>query len=429
MTLFRRLIFTHHQRHHHFKLRCIFSSSSSSSSSSSQYRYLSSSPFSSVTAPSPQQQPDDPAHTGTSPRTRWSSYADIIDSPTKTAPAIGDHELEEHEEEKQLKDQEEEEDGDEEDEEEEEEVEEPRYAVTKQRERSRVETASSIHGGEDVLPERIISTKRSGGAKAKVKAKKQWLCSNCGYTTGKWWGICPSCELSGTMKEFHEAKVTDSDKSRAKSGLAVSEDAVGLWLPQNAAELRPIKLEEVNKGFSHQHWRIPLPGTFGNEVSTVLGGGLVPGSLTLVSGDPGIGKSTLLLQMAATIAKGHSEGKKSRVLYVSGEESLEQIGNRAERLGIKSDIYLYSSTDVEDILKKAQLLSPRAMVVDSIQTVYLKGLLASAGGILQVKECTAALMRFAKTTNIPILLVGHVNKSGDVAGPRMLEHIVDVVLY
>ncbi|KAL1349369.1 hypothetical protein AAHE18_07G151800 [Arachis hypogaea] len=231
------------------------------------------------------------------------------------------------------------------------------------------------------------------------------------------------------MREFHEAKVTDADKSRAKSGLAVCEDTIRLWLPQNAAELRPIKLEEVNKGFSHKQWRIPLPGTFGTEVSTVLGGGLVPGSLTLVSGDPGIGKSTLLLQMAAMIAKGCSEGKASRVLYVSGEESLEQIGNRAERLGIKSDIYLYSSTDIEDILKKAQLLSPRAMVVDSIQTVYLKGLLSSAGGILQVKECTAALMRFAKTTNIPILLVGHVNKSGDVAGPRVLEHIVDVVLY
>ncbi|KAH1237832.1 DNA repair protein RadA [Glycine max] len=153
------------------------------------------------------------------------------------------------------------------------------------------------------------------------------------------------------------------------------------------------------------------------------------GSLTLIGGDPGVGKSTLLLQIAAIIAKGDSDGEACPVVYVSGEESVEQIGNRADRLRIESDIYLYSSNDVEDILKKVQYLSPGALIVDSIQTVYLKGIMGSPGGIMQVKECTSALLRFAKKTNIPVLLIGHVTKSGDIAGPRVLEHIVDVVLY
>ncbi|XP_061366842.1 uncharacterized protein LOC133309982 isoform X2 [Gastrolobium bilobum] len=268
----------------------------------------------------------------------------------------------------------------------------------------------------------IIGTKRKG------KVKSQWVCCNCGHTSGQWWGTCPSCDIVGTMKEFHEAKLTDAD-NKPRTGLAVSEDAMGLWLPQRAGELRPMKLEEVNSGFDHLRWRIPLSGPFGNEVSMVLGGGLVPGSLTLVGGDPGVGKSTLLLQIAATIGEGCTDGEASPVVYVSGEESLQQIGHRAERLGIKSNINLYSSTDIEDILKKAHCLYPRALVIDSIQTVYLKGIMGSAGGIMQVKECTSALMRFAKTTNIPVLLIGHVTKSGEIAGPRVLEHIVDAVLY
>ncbi|KAH1207506.1 DNA repair protein RadA [Glycine max] len=262
--------------------------------------------------------------------------------------------------------------------------------------------------------------------KGKGKVKTQWVCCSCGHSTGKWWGQCPECEMVGTMNEFHESKLTDS---KSRGGLEVSEDAVGLWLPQRPEDLRPVKLEEVNRGFNYQQWRIPLSGSFGNEVSTVLGGGLVPGSLTLVGGDPGIGKSTLLLQIAAMIANECSDYEGPPVVYVSGEESLQQIGIRADRLGIKSNIYLYSSTDIEDILTKTHGLSPRALVVDSIQTVYLKTIIGSAGGIMQVKECTAALMRFAKTTNISVFLIGHVTKSGDIAGPRVLEHIVDVVLY
>ncbi|KAK7325144.1 hypothetical protein VNO77_29254 [Canavalia gladiata] len=267
------------------------------------------------------------------------------------------------------------------------------------------------------------------GTKKKGKAKTQWVCYNCGYSTGQWWGTCPSCDLTGTMKEFHESKLSDADSNRAKSGLAVSEDALGLWLPQRSDELHPVKLDEVNRGFDPHKWRIPLLGSLGMEVSRVLGGGLVPGSLTLVGGDPGIGKSTLLLQIAATIAKECNDGEASSVMYVSGEESLQQIGVRADRLGIKSNIYLYSSTDIEDILKKAHRLSSRALVVDSIQTVGLKSIVGSAGSPGQVKECATALMRFAKMTNISVFLIGHVTKSGEIAGPHVLEHIVDVVLY
>ncbi|KAK7261760.1 hypothetical protein RIF29_28079 [Crotalaria pallida] len=296
-------------------------------------------------------------------------------------------------------------------------------------------TSTTSNGGGWSSYTHVFETPSRGASSSssKRKEKLQWLCSNCGHSTSKWWGTCPSCAITGTMKEFLEAKSSNigdnGDGSKVKSGLLISEDAVGLWLPRNAAQLRPLKLEEVNRGFNYQRWRIPLSGSFGNEVSTVLGGGLVPGSLTLISGDPGVGKSTLVLQVAGLIAEGCNDGKASPVVYVSGEESLEQIGSRADRLGIKSDVYLYSSTDIEDILKKAQCVNPRALVVDSIQTVYLKGILGSAGGLVQVKECTSALMRFAKTTNIPVFLIGHVTKSGDIAGPRVLEHIVDVVLY
>uniref|UniRef100_A0A2P2JNM0 RecA family profile 1 domain-containing protein n=1 Tax=Rhizophora mucronata TaxID=61149 RepID=A0A2P2JNM0_RHIMU len=214
------------------------------------------------------------------------------------------------------------------------------------------------------------------------------------------------------------------------SGMEFTENAMRSWLPQQSGDLHPLKLKQVNRGTNQLNWRIPLFGLFGSEVARVLGGGLVPGSLVLVGGDPGVGKSTLVLQIAAMIAEGQDNGEPAPVVYVSGEESVEQIGNRADRMEIATDnLFLYSSTDIEDIFRKIQPLSPRALVVDSIQTVYLSGVAGSAGGLSQVKECTSALLRFAKKTNIPVLLIGHVTKSGDIAGPRLLEHIVDVVLY
>ncbi|XP_075663974.1 uncharacterized protein LOC142633616 [Castanea sativa] len=255
------------------------------------------------------------------------------------------------------------------------------------------------------------------GNKKKGKARFSWVCADCGHSDGQWWGTCRQCNAIGTLKRFSEGGSAEVSEGKT-------------WLSPKAGELRPMRLTDVNRGINQLNWRIPLYGPFGNEVSRVLGGGIVPGSLVLVGGDPGVGKSTLLLQIAAMIAERNDLGQPAPVVYVSGEESVEQIGNRADCLSIGADeIFLYSNTEIEDILGKSQPLSPRVIIVDSIQTVYLEGVAGSAGGPAQVKECTSALLRFAQKTNIPILLIGHVTKSGDLAGPHVLEHIVDVVLY
>ncbi|KAF5741641.1 hypothetical protein HS088_TW10G00645 [Tripterygium wilfordii] len=267
------------------------------------------------------------------------------------------------------------------------------------------------------------------GIKRKGKGTKvSWVCADCGYSNGQWWGTCLSCGGVGTMKQFSEA--AHGGGGGSGSGIQVSEHVMRKWLPQAPGDVQPLRLTDVNRGINQLDWRIPLPGPFGSEVARVLGGGLAPGSLVLIGGDPGVGKSTLVLQVAALIAEGRRVGESAPVVYVSGEESLEQIVNRADRMMIGTgDLFLYSSTDIEDILAKIQNLSPHALIVDSIQTVYLKGVTGSPGGLTQVKECTSALLRFAKRTNVPVFLIGHVNKSGDIAGPRVLEHIVDVVLY
>ncbi|GAA0139889.1 DNA metabolism protein [Lithospermum erythrorhizon] len=279
--------------------------------------------------------------------------------------------------------------------------------------------------GRRVYGEGIGGTGSKGKGKGKGKSRTVYVCSSCGYETGQWWGHCRKCNAAGTMTRF-----ALGEESNLSSGMQVSENLTRSWLGTKEGEAKPMRLTEVNKRIDQTDWRIPLSGLFGAEVANVLGGGLVPGSLILVGGDPGVGKSTLLLQIAAIIAEGHGIGGSAPVVYVSGEESVEQIGNRADRMTIDTEeLFIYSSTDVEDILEKSQVLSPRAIIVDSIQTVYLKGVTGSAGGIYQVKECTSAFLRFAKKTNIPILLIGHVTKTGDIAGPRVLEHIVDVVLY
>ncbi|KVI05913.1 DNA repair protein RadA [Cynara cardunculus var. scolymus] len=237
-------------------------------------------------------------------------------------------------------------------------------------------------------------------SKKKSKSKSTWVCSECGYTDGQWWGYCRECRNVNTMKEF-----TESDNGGKTTGFQVSEKIVKSWLPKGSGDAVPMRLTDVNRGINQSDWRFHLSGLFGTEVSRVLGGGLVPG----------VGKSTLMLQIAAIIAEGKEIGKPAPVLYVSecrtNWKQSRSYGN--QRRGI-------------DILQKAQVLSPRALIIDSIQTVHLMGVTGSAGGIYQIKECTAALLRFAKKTNIPI---GHVTKSGDIAGPRALEHIVDAVLY
>ncbi|CAM0912799.1 unnamed protein product [Alopecurus aequalis] len=267
-----------------------------------------------------------------------------------------------------------------------------------------------------------VATARRAGGKAGKAARATYVCSNCGDGFSQWWGTCRSCQAVGTLTKY----VPGADPADAEG----SHHAGRSWIPQKSKEMVPKSLREVTKGFDQEGWRIPLPGTFGNEIARVLGGGVVPGSLVLVGGDPGVGKSSLMLQLASIVSDGSEDHGSSPVVYVSGEESIEQIANRADRMNIRSrDLYLYSSTDIEDILDKIQPLSPRALIVDSIQTVYLRAFAGSAGNQVQVKECTSALLSFAKMTNIPVFLIGHVTKSGDIAGPRILEHIVDVVLY
>ncbi|XP_010442516.1 PREDICTED: uncharacterized protein LOC104725547 [Camelina sativa] len=259
----------------------------------------------------------------------------------------------------------------------------------------------------------------------KGKSKTVWVCESCGHSGGQWRGSCRACHKVGTMKRFSDGSHLSSKATG--SGL---QEATGLsWLPDQAG-VQPNRLTDVIRGITQQQWRFSLPGLFGNEVSRVLGGGLAPGSLILIGGDPGIGKSTLLLQIASIIAEGSEVAEPAPVLYISGEESVEQIGSRADRMKIQTEeLYLFSSSDLQDILNKAHRLSPRALIIDSIQTVYLKEVTGSAGGLTQVKECTSTLLRFAKKSNVPVFLVGHVTKAGDIAGPRVLEHIVDVVLY
>ncbi|KAJ3683644.1 hypothetical protein LUZ60_013871 [Juncus effusus] len=260
-----------------------------------------------------------------------------------------------------------------------------------------------------------------------AKTRVSYVCDSCGANFSQWWGTCRSCGTIGSIKSFTES---GPELSEVKRGAELSEAVVRSWLPQKAGTLVPKSLTEINKGRDQSEWRIPLSGLFGMEVSRVVGGGVVPGSLILIGGDPGVGKSTLLLQIAAIMAEGFNTSGSAPVVYVSGEESIEQIGNRADRMRIATEnLFLYSSTDIEDIFDKIQPFNPRALIIDSIQTVYLKGIAGSAGNVMQVKECTSALLRFAKQTNIPVLLIGHVTKTGDIAGPRILEHIVDVVLY
>ncbi|KAF8083534.1 hypothetical protein N665_0767s0009 [Sinapis alba] len=270
-------------------------------------------------------------------------------------------------------------------------------------------------------PGEVVMNKKKG------KVKTSWVCESCGHSEGQWWGSCRACNKVGTMRRFSEG--SESRVSGGGGASGGSEGAGLAWLPEQGV-VQPLKLSSVIDGITHQQWRISLPGLFGNEVGRVLGGGLAPGSLILIGGDPGIGKSTLLLQIASIIADGDDLAQPAPVLYVSGEESVDQIGSRADRMKIETDeLYLFSSSDLQDILTKAHRLSPRALIIDSIQTVYLKEVTGSAGGLTQVKECTSTLLRFAKKSNVPVFLVGHVTKAGDIAGPRVLEHIVDVVLY
>jgi len=234
----------------------------------------------------------------------------------------------------------------------------------------------------------------------KASGRTVFVCQQCGKESLKWLGRCPDCQ---EWNSFVEMAVTAS--------VASSRPVNPLKPPQ---ELSQVVIEAND--------RQPLPLA---EFSRVLGGGMVTGSLVLISGDPGIGKSTLLLQAAASVAS-----SRRRVVYVSGEETAHQIKLRAERLGLDGEgLYIIAETDLEAVLNQAEQLAPGLVVVDSIQTVYCPEIEATPGSISQVRECTIRLMQWAKLRGVPVFISGHVTKEGAIAGPRVLEHIVDVVLY
>lgn len=238
---------------------------------------------------------------------------------------------------------------------------------------------------------------------ALAKIKTAFFCSACGAESIKWLGKCPSCGGWNTYQEEVIQKPT-SQEEKSK-----------VWQESQKPKAKPVRLEEV---VPTENTRYDLMDT---ELNRVLGGGLVAGSVILVGGQPGIGKSTLLLQIALR--------QKARVLYVSGEESEEQIKMRANRIQHQNkDCYIYTETNIQTILKEAVRLGPQMLIIDSIQTLSSPLIDSTPGSISQVKECTGELQRFAKETNVPVFIIGHITKDGAIAGPKLLEHIVDVVL-
>lgn len=233
-----------------------------------------------------------------------------------------------------------------------------------------------------------------------AKFKTKWICQNCGYETPKSLGKCPECSSWGSFVE----EIAEVSKPSAS-------------LPLD--DTKPCLIDEISIDNSIR------VSTGIEEFDRVLGGGLVQGSLVLLAGDPGIGKSTILLQTGKSVSNG---GKK--ILYVSAEESASQIKLRAERLGVKSEtLYIYSQTNFDLIKKQTEELKPDMLVIDSIQAVYSQNISSSPGSVSQIRECTNVLMDIAKNKNITVVVIGHVTKDGNIAGPKVLEHMVDTVIY
>jgi DNA repair protein RadA/Sms len=235
------------------------------------------------------------------------------------------------------------------------------------------------------------------------KTSTVFACQSCGHQSAKWLGRCPGCAAWNTMAEERLARETTAPGGRAT------------WLTS-----KPRRISEIEDAPTDARQLTHI-----GEFDRVMGGGVVAGSVTLIGGDPGIGKSTLLLAVLQRIAE-----KAGTVLYVSGEESQAQIRMRAERMGVGAkELYVQSETSFEEIVEAAKQLKPKAIVIDSIQTMYTTQLASAPGSVGQIRETAASLMGFAKQTATPVLLVGHVTKDGAIAGPRVLEHIVDTVLY
>ena len=239
-----------------------------------------------------------------------------------------------------------------------------------------------------------------------AKVKTSYVCSNCGYETSKWNGKCPDC---GEWNTFEEVELQVSARTGGKAKSVTVKDVSDSILNINSVDA------------SHNEIRYD---TGMHELDRVLGGGLVKGSLVLLGGEPGIGKSTMLLQICQTMGDDHT------ILYVSGEESTRQIKLRANRLGVNNDnLYLLAENDAESICAAITKEKPEIVIIDSIQTMSISGISSAQGSVTQVRECTNLFMRTAKSEEIPIFIVGHVNKDGAIAGPKVMEHIVDCVLY
>ena len=234
-----------------------------------------------------------------------------------------------------------------------------------------------------------------------AKTKSVFVCQNCGVDSPKWIGKCPSC---GEWNSYVEEIISKDNSPKISLG--------GLEITKQ----KPVRLNEVE---TSEESRID---TSSNELNRVLGGGLVPGSLVLIGGEPGIGKSTLVLQVVLNL-------KGKRTLYISGEESVKQLKLRAERLKFDNpDCYIVSETSLEQIFVHIQNVQPDVVIIDSIQTVSTEMIESSPGSVSQVRECAAHLLKYCKTSATPVLLIGHINKEGSIAGPKVLEHIVDTVL-
>ncbi len=243
-----------------------------------------------------------------------------------------------------------------------------------------------------------------------AKTKTIYSCTECGAAEPKWQGQCPACLAWNTLVEAIEESSTSTNRYANKfEGLAASSQL------QKISSIKAAEIERTPTGIA--------------EFDRVLGGGLVEGGVVLIGGDPGIGKSTLLLQVLCHLGKGFDK-KSSQAIYVSGEESPQQIAMRAKRLGLDaSEVELLAEINLEKILATLQTHKPNIAVIDSIQTVYSEALQSAPGSVAQVRECSAQLTRLAKQLGITVILVGHVTKEGTLAGPRVLEHIVDTVLY
>ena len=240
-----------------------------------------------------------------------------------------------------------------------------------------------------------------------AKRKTKFMCQECGYESPKWMGKCPGCGVWNKMVE--EVEVTGGNRrgafAHSQGGSAILSKPMPITAIETLSEPRIL--------------------TDLNELNRVLGGGVVKGSLVLIGGDPGIGKSTLLLQVSSQLAN-----KGNKVLYISGEESLHQTKLRASRLGISSEnLLVYAETNLQEINSTIENTEPGFVIIDSIQTVFHPEVTSAPGSVSQVRECTSELMRIGKTNGIAIFIVGHVTKEGSIAGPRLLEHMVDTVLY